>query len=690
VTELTTRLATVLAVLAGVLLLPAVPATAQPRHGAVVVVGVPALRWADVSQSGTPALWRLAERGAVGSLSVRAAGPVTPPVDGWVTLGAGNRATGRSSLKSPAALPLVARPGGDPSFAALRRRNDRLPFDARVGSLGEALRAAGVRRVAFGPGAGIALATPDGDVDEVRPTPVADAEFDQRLRAAIDGDAVVAVELDHLMTGTSAESLTRVDLAVEGITAALRAEDTLLVAGVSDRYGQPPRLRVALAVGPGFQPGGELRSALTRRDGFVQLIDLAPTVVALVGAPRGAGMVGRQWTRVPSSAASLDARVERMVDADRAADGYRRYVPAFFTLLVLAQFVLYGAAFVALRRLRTTHAGRRVVAVTRGFALGFAAVPAATYLAHLAPWWRHSLPFLVGLVAAVVGLLYVAAACGPWRHRPLGPEGAVAAITFAVIAVDLLTGARLQMSSLAGYSPVVAGRFAGVGNVAFAVFATGGLLAAAALCVGASARRAVAIVATIGVVAVVVDGSPLWGSDFGGVLALVPAFAVLGLLVSGRRVSWRSVTLIAVAAVLVVAMFALVDYARPAESQTHLGRFVGQLLHGGAGAVVRRKAQANLRLLTSSVLTLVVPVAVLFLTLVLLRPVGGLRRAFAAVPPLRAGLISVLVLGVAGFVFNDSGVAVPALALTLAVPIALAASLAARERPDGQRDSTPA
>jgi hypothetical protein len=174
------------------------------------------------------------------------------------------------------------------------------------------------------------------------------------------------------------------------------------------------------------------------------------------------------------------------------------------------------------------------------------------------------------------------------------------------------------------------------------------------------------------------------------VLALVPAFAVLGLLVSGRRVSWRSVTLIAVAAVLVVAMFALVDYARPAESQTHLGRFVGQLLHGGAGAVVRRKAQANLRLLTSSVLTLVVPVAVLFLTLVLLRPVGGLRRAFAAVPPLRAGLISVLVLGVAGFVFNDSGVAVPALALTLAVPIALAASLAARERPDGQRDSTPA
>jgi hypothetical protein len=421
----------------------------------------------------------------------------------------------------------------------------------------------------------------------------------------------------------------------------------------------------------------------------VQLFDLAPTVVELTGAQRVDGMVGRSWTGVGTDRA-LEALVESFVDADEAAAGYRTYVQPFFILLFVLQVLLYSAAYVALRRLRGQPAQARIGGVTRGFALAFAGVPGATYLAHLVPWWRQPLIFLITLVAVIDAAIYLVAARGPWRRRPLGPEGFVAALTFVVIGVDLLTGARLQMSSLAGYSPVVAGRFAGVGNVAFAVFATGALLCAAALCVRRTPRQSVAIVAAVGVVAVVIDGSPLWGSDFGGVLALVPSFALLGVLVSGRRPTWRLLSVIAVAAVAVVATFALLDYARPADAQTHLGRFVGQLLHGGAGAVVRRKAEANFRLLTRSVLTLVVPLAVVFLTMVLLRPMGGLRRAFDAVPELRAGLISVLVMGVAGFAFNDSGVAVPALALTIAVPIALAASLAHRQDATAHPPRTPA
>jgi hypothetical protein len=41
-----------------------------------------------------------------------------------------------------------------------------------------------------------------------------------------------------------------------------------------------------------------------------------------------------------------------------------------------------------------------------------------------------------------------------------------------------------------------------------------------------------------------------------------------------------------------------------------------------------------------------------------------------------------MVMGIVGFLVNDSGVAVPALALTVAVPIALAASLSAGVSPD--------
>jgi hypothetical protein len=270
------------------------------------------------------------------------------------------------------------------------------------------------------------------------------------------------------------------------------------------------------------------------------------------------------------------------------------------------------------------------------------------------------------------------------------PEGFVAALTFVVIGVDLLTGARLQMSSLAGYSPIVAGRFAGVGNVAFAVFATGALLCAAALCVRRTPRQSVAIVAAVGVVAVVIDGSPLWGSDFGGVLALVPSFALLGVLVSGRRPTWAAAERDRrrgggrrgdVRAARLRPAGRRPDPSRPLRrSAAPRRRGRGRPAQGGG----------HFRLLTRSVLTLVVPLAVVFLTMVLLRPMGGLRRAFDAVPELRAGLISVLVMGVAGFAFNDSGVAVPALALTIAVPIALAASLAHRQDATAHPPRTPA
>jgi hypothetical protein len=86
---------------------PARTVAAGPvRH--VVLVGVPGLRWADVSAAATPALWRLARQGSVGSLSVTGIGPLSCPADGWLMLNAGARAAApRTAAGSCAGLPAV-------------------------------------------------------------------------------------------------------------------------------------------------------------------------------------------------------------------------------------------------------------------------------------------------------------------------------------------------------------------------------------------------------------------------------------------------------------------------------------------------------------------------------------------------------------------------------------------------------
>src|SRR5439155_6671851 len=202
----------------------------------------------------------------------------------------------------------------------------------------------------------------------------------------------------------------------------------------------------------------------------------------------------------------------------------------------------------------------------RPSAVWLGAVPGATFLANAVPWWDAPHPSLVLAVLVAVIAGGVGASAAAWRRHPWGPATVLAATTAAVLAGDALTGSRLQMCSLYGQSPLIAGRFYGFGNSTFAVFAVAVLWLAAG-------RRAPRTALAIGAAAVAVDGWPAWGADFGGVLALVPAFALLVLWLAGKVPGTRALTLAGGAAVGAVALIAWLDWLRPERSRSHLGAF---------------------------------------------------------------------------------------------------------------------
>ncbi|MCU1691005.1 MAG: hypothetical protein JWM64_96 [Frankiales bacterium] len=645
------------------LLLVPLPASADVREGPVVLVGAPGLRWDDVGPE-TPALQALAARGSTGALSVRSAGPRTCPADGWVMAAAGNRA--RAGRASGGACTDVV-PGRE-ALPGTARDNATLRFDNDVRALSRALGDGCVRALG---GSGAELATGE---------PAAPLTVQALLTGAAECPLVVvdAGPVHHDARRTA--DLARVDAAVALTALPLqRSGGVVLVAGLADTSdaGQDraptPRLHVVVAAGQGFDGGHGLVSASTRRAPYVQVVDLAPMVLRVLGLPQPTTMTGQ-----PLRVAERTDRAG-LVDLDRHAGAMRRYTPRFFVMLVVAQLLLYGTALLLFRRDASGRLRDRARRAAYVGALAAAAAPVSTYLADLLPWWRADpvLPALLGAVALADAVVVAIALSGPWRRALLGPVGVVCGGTATVLAVDLVTGARLQMGSLAGYSPLVAGRFAGVGNVAFAVFASSALLATACALHGRGRRTALAGCAGVGLVCVAVDGGPSWGSDFGGVLALVPGFAVLAMLAAGIRVSVVRLAGVGLSAVALVSAFAVLDWSRPADQRSHLGRFVQQVLDGDAGTVLQRKAAANLGLLTSSVLTLLVPLLVLFVAQVVLRPRGPVAAAFAQAPVWRSGLVAVLVMSLVGFAVNDSGVAVPALALCLAVPAAVAVAVRA-------------
>lgn len=722
-----------------VLAVAAAPAHAAAPAGTgrtpVVLVGFTGVRWSDVSATATPALASMTS-GAVGTLAVRSVFTAACPADGWLGLSAGRRATdfgGTSDEHEDAACGPIADPldGVQPDFARYRRIAEAGTFDAVPGTLGQALADGGATTLSIGPGAGIALVRTDGSLGDhlslssgKYTAPAVVGEYVQH--ALKSGTDVVVVDAGtvrdpaDLPAGQSPPGSSRATqvAAVDAVVAAVRQAvsastgtqaTTVLAVSLADS-GRTPHLQYAAATGPqpasGSDPGdyrGLLGSRATREQGIVQTTDLTPTVLALaLGSDHGtAGLVGAPVTSTDAGLSTAD-RLEKVSDLDEAAQAVQPLVAPFFVLWGATQVVLYAVGVLALRRSWGGTAGRRrILRGLRTVAVLYGSVGASTFLANTIPWWRAGasvgahLLAVTGAVALYAALTTVLALRGPWRKGALGPAGFVGFTTAAVLAVDCATGSRLVTSSLNGEQPVVAGRFYGLGNQEFALFATGSLLFAVAVAdrlVRTGRRRAaVVVVAVVGVAATLVDG--VLGSDFGGPPALLPAFGLLALVVAGVRITARRVALLLGATALVLVAISVADWSRPADDQTHLGRFVQSVLDGGAWQIIGRKAVQNAQILADSwLLVLVLGPAVVFLAVALARPAvlgpsgaAVVQRAYERHPVLGPGLASLLVLLVVGFAANDSGAVVPAVGAMLAVPLLVACLTRVLEVPAAPR-----
>jgi hypothetical protein len=457
---------------------------------------------------------------------------------------------------------------------------------------------------------------------------------------------VVAV-LDAALSGERAGPRPEADRAADGrLRAALVAlppNSTVIVTATADGSSGPPALHPLVIAGPGW-PHRELTFPGARAP-YAETIDLAPTILHVLGIPVPATMVGEPLQATGSAVRSVSA----YADDDRHAHaGQSVQAPFLLTLGWLTILVVLLAAL-----------GRPEV---RWPARLLAPAPVMAFLVNLLPWWRWDRAVYAGVLAAgclvLAGLTTLLA-----RRRALLAMLAVPAASLVVLVADQLADAPMQRSSPLGYDPLDAGRFIGVGNLDFAVIAAAAVLVASVAGSRLPRRTGLPVAAAVMAVALVVDIAPSLGDDAGGALALVPAAAVVVAVLAGVRLSVTRVALVLAVTAFVAVGIALADYSRPAPSQTHIGRFVGQLLHGGAGTEVGRKAHAALATVGLTVSTLVVVVCVVA-AVVRRNRLRGAANVDAGLLALLAGTVTAAVLG---SVLNDSGLNIAAVVAAVAV-----------------------
>ncbi len=681
-------LAALASLLTGAQVQAARPPAGSSSAGYVIIAGVPGLRWDDVSPETTPTLWKLAQRGSIGSLAVRSARVPTCQADGWVTLGAGNFA---ERTKEPVAEQCpelsveIERPddiGANlPDQPAVVAKQRKLSYGAVPGALAESMRCT----TAVGPGAAIAAAKPFGRVDRYAPA------LPQEPTGLLSTCVLTIVEAGTVAATTPeqrAVEAAAADAVLARLEQARPEGSTLMVAGVSDT-DRSGRLHVAVIEGPGWANGWLTSITTGGRNGYLELVDLAATAVNVLGRPEPKRLfAGNPASRAEGKPEDLQQAKAALADADQRASSSLSTAGWFFTLLAALQIALYLAVIPLVRR-SYLHAGptgpkappAKLVNVLEILLIWAALLLPAAVLADIVPWWRSGPGgglFAVVTVALAVGLTALVVRL-PQARRTLLPLGAGSALATALIFVDVVTGARLQLNGVVGYSALQGGRFAGLGIVVMGVFFAGVLMLCGWLAHRVPPERRTALVVGVGAVAVILVGSPNLGADAGGAVALTAGICLTAAMAAGGWLTFTRVAWALLAGVVVTLGFALVDIRRPVEQQGSLGRFLNQLADGTSSLTLHRVGAANVAAFTSSALTILAVASAVFAWAVLLRPWGGLKRLFGIYPAIRAAAIGMIVATLIAGVLGGAALNVAAAAAATALPLLTVGAMRALE-----------
>lgn len=413
---------------------------------------------------------------------------------------------------------------------------------------------------------------------------------------------------------------------------------------------------------------GLLTTPTTRRDGVLVNIDIAPTVLALLGREVPAEMVGQSLTAVAFDGDALDY-------LDEANDSWvaRAQVDA----PVLRVFAAWDVIIISLFMLLL------LLPAYRGYARGgrmlLMTVPAAVLSLMILPMFR--LTTVASVSVALIGLTALLVLLVRWQAKgPLDPLIVVGLAAVAAVMIDLAAGSDLANRSLIGPSVITGARFYGLGNEFGGVLVGSTLIASTALLerlkLADEPRRRIglAFIGLFMIAVAVVIGHPALGANFGMLLAALAAFGITLLGFIRGRIGWRELASLAAVSLLIIAGVFIYDISRGAGAESHIGRLVGSIGTDGLRPlwqVIERKVAMNVRLIQFAFWNWV-NIASLGVLLVSAYALRGLIRGLSArYQHYKWALIGGIVGCVASLAFNDSGVVAMAMIFLFLVPATL-------------------
>jgi hypothetical protein len=448
----------------------------------------------------------------------------------------------------------------------------------------------------------------------------------------------------------------------------LKQGDTLVVCTQAPSEAVPGLAGFSPLLVAGADLSGYLTSGSTHQPGTVSNPDITAFVLDRLRVDKPLGVIGSTLSasEAPPSAAERTAYLGERNETAASLDSIRGAFTDLYVKLLTGVMLLTGALLVVRARLsvRIRRASEGILKV-----LGLAAIAFPTAGLGMFVFARtlHS-PAEAALWLVLTAMVLLACAMLVWRR--FGDVAALAGLllfTFALFLGDQLVGAPLSVTSLIGYTPLLAVRYYGIGNEAAAFMVGSAIMGIALVLDVARDARWAGVLKRVGIpvawaLTVIATAAPFLGANVGVAIWATGGFGVFWLLVNGRRVTWRWALAGMVAAALAIVVFAAADLFGGGE-KTHLARSLTSAEEGGVSelwSIVTRKAQMNARILAQTSWTSILLAVVALMAFAGLRREGDLARVSAANPAFAAAAIGCGVAGALAFFSEDTGVMIPA------------------------------
>lgn len=406
------------------------------------------------------------------------------------------------------------------------------------------------------------------------------------------------------------------------------------------------KLSPILFYGKGI-PKGELLSSTTNRNGIIANIDLAPTILNLLGID-STGSVGK--------IISFDDKIDKSIE-EKIIEKNKIYTVSsvrYKSLLyygICSIIILVLVLLVKIARIRLSINFKYIRRISLEMILLMPTLYLITSIFQPGNSRNYIGIILLLLVISII-ILY-----GLRKFNMNKKLLIFSSFNIMILLLDLILKGQISQFSVLSHDPIIGARYYGMGNEMVGIFlASIAILLKQLKILGINKNVNILILMT----GLFFIASPKLGANVGGSLALLAALIFYFLVEKEIEIDFKKILIIAVIGIAILGIIAIIDIKFNTNT-THLGNTILSIKDEGLSLVIQiilRKLLMNIKLIGRSFWTFVLLTSLLVFS-------SGIYYNEIYDSDLLKVTIAIIIGALAGFLLNDSGLILSAFCMNL-------------------------